>query len=63
MADERGLIQTLHASPAGLHVYEKCGFRVVETSEMDLRLWGVEEVEVRRYMTRDAKGKGEGEGV
>lgn len=52
-ADERGLKSVLMASEAGLGVYLKHGFKVVKEIEMDLRLYGLEATELRRWMVRD----------
>lgn len=52
-ADERGLKSVLMASEAGLNAYLKHGFKVVREVEMDLRPYGVEATELRRWMVRD----------
>lgn len=52
-ADERGLKCVLMASEAGLGAYLKHGFKVVREVEMDLRPYGVEATELRRWMIRD----------
>lgn len=52
-ADQRGLKSVLMASEAGLGVYLKHGFKVVKEIEMDLRPYGVEATEVRRWMVRE----------
>lgn len=52
-ADERGLKCVLMSSPSGLGVYLKHGFKVVKEVEMDLRPYGVESTETRRWMVRE----------
>lgn len=52
-ADERGLKCVLMSSPSGLGVYLKHGFKVVKEVEMDLRPYGVESKETRRWMVRE----------
>ena len=52
-ADERGLKCVLMASEAGLGAYLKHGFKVVREVEMNLRPYGVEATELRRWMIRD----------
>ncbi|KAM0702577.1 hypothetical protein Q7P35_010008 [Cladosporium inversicolor] len=52
-ADERGLKSVLMASEAGLRAYLKHGFKVVREVEMDLRPYGVEATELRRWMVRE----------
>jgi GNAT superfamily N-acetyltransferase len=52
-ADERGLKCVLMASEAGLGAYLKHGFKVVREVEMDLRPYGVEATELRRWMIRE----------
>ena len=47
-ADERGLISVLMASEAGLKLYERSGFELKMTIEMDLRPYGLDEIEIRR---------------
>lgn len=56
-ADERGLMSALIASTAGLGVYLKHGFEVVQEAKLDLHPYGVEEVELRRGMIRPAAPK------
>lgn len=51
-ADELNMISAVYASEAGLKVYTKHGFEVVETSEFDLRPYGVDATELRRGMIR-----------
>jgi hypothetical protein len=41
------------ASEAGLGAYLKHGFKVVREVEMDLRLYGIEATELRRWMIRE----------
>jgi GNAT superfamily N-acetyltransferase len=52
-ADERGLKCVLMASEAGFGAYLKHGFKVVREVEMDLRPYGVEATELRRWMIRE----------
>lgn len=52
-SDEHGLKCVLMASEAGLGVYLKHGFKVVREVEMDLRPYGVEATELRRWMVRE----------
>jgi GNAT superfamily N-acetyltransferase len=54
-ADERGLKSVLMASEAGLQAYLKHGFEVVREVQMDLRPFGVEAVELRRWMVREPR--------
>lgn len=54
-ADERGLKCVLMASPSGLGVYLKHGFKIVREVEMDLRPYGVDATETRRWMLREPK--------
>ncbi|KAK6443214.1 hypothetical protein LTR95_000038 [Oleoguttula sp. CCFEE 5521] len=54
-ADVLGIVAVLTASQAGLHVYERAGFVTTKTSELDLRPWGVDEVELRRAMIRQPR--------
>lgn len=54
-ADEYKMISTLHASPAGIELYLRHGFEVVEEYEMDLRPWGVDDTTVRTGMVRKPK--------
>ncbi|KAK5115960.1 hypothetical protein LTR62_000416 [Meristemomyces frigidus] len=57
-ADSLGLFAILHASPAGVGVYTKQGFEVIEEKLLDLRPFGVDESEVRRFMIREARAVG-----
>lgn len=54
-ADERHIMCVLNSSPAGLAIYLKYGFQVVKEVPLDLRPYGVDEVEIRRSMFRPAK--------
>lgn len=45
------------ASEAGHSLYLRHGFEVVKEIEMDLRPYGVEATELRRWMVREPKGK------
>lgn len=54
-ADEHKLTTTLHASPAGIKVYQKHGFEIVEQYEFDLRPYGVDETTIRTGMVRWAR--------
>lgn len=56
-ADELGLQSCLTASQAGLGVYLKHEFVVVKETLLDLKPFGVDEVEVRRGMIRPPKAK------
>lgn len=57
-ADQRGIISVLQASEMGLGCYLKQGFEVVKEVFMDLKPFGVDEVEVRRNMIRRPKPLG-----
>ncbi|KAK4507192.1 hypothetical protein PRZ48_000927 [Zasmidium cellare] len=57
LADEAGLISVLTASAAGWHLYERYGFKVFEHHDMDLRPFGVEGSEPRRFMIREPQPK------
>ncbi|KAK1047119.1 hypothetical protein LTR74_017815 [Friedmanniomyces endolithicus] len=50
--DERGLMSILMASEAGLPIYLKHGFELVQETPMDLRPFGVDETDIRRGMVR-----------
>ena len=54
-ADERGLISVLGASKAGFSLYLKHGFEVVKEREIDLRPYGVDEMDVGRSMIRQPR--------
>lgn len=54
-ADKRGIISVLVATQMGLGCYLKNGFEVVREDKMDLRPFGVDEVEIRRGMIRRSK--------
>lgn len=55
LADQRAWTATLTASAAGLPLYLRHGFEVVWEAELDLRPYGVDETEIRRFMIRPAK--------
>lgn len=55
LADAKGVPCALTASEAGYPLYLRHGFELKQTSEMDLRPFGVEAVEVRRGMVRPAR--------
>lgn len=57
MADKAGLISILTASEAGWKVYEKHGFTVFKYHDLDLRPFGVEDNEPRRFMIREPRQK------
>lgn len=57
MADEAGLISILTASAAGWHLYEKHGFKVFKYHDLDLRPFGVDASEPRRFMIREPQTK------
>lgn len=59
LADDRGIPCALTASEAGYPLYLQHGFKVVKTTEMDLRSYGVEATEQRIGMVRPARGKGQ----
>ena len=52
MAEQFGATRV--ASSAGEAVYKKNGFEVKKAVELDLAPFGVEEVELRRFMVREA---------
>jgi GNAT superfamily N-acetyltransferase len=54
-ADKRGIISVLQASQMGLGCYLKNGFEIVREVEMDLKPFGVDEIEIRRGMIRRPK--------
>ena len=54
-ADKHNMLSTLHASPAGLNMYLKNGFEVVEQYDLDLRPWRVNETTIRRGMIRQPR--------
>ncbi|EMD01209.1 hypothetical protein BAUCODRAFT_58533, partial [Baudoinia panamericana UAMH 10762] len=51
-ADAHGTIAALFASTAGLAVYQKYGFEVVQETPLDLRPFGVDATDVRRACLR-----------
>lgn len=51
-ADKRGVISVLQASDMGLGCYLKQGFEVVKEVRMNLKPYGIDEIEVRRDMMR-----------
>ncbi|KAF2173239.1 hypothetical protein M409DRAFT_17184 [Zasmidium cellare ATCC 36951] len=57
MADEAGLISVLTASAAGWHLYERHGFKIFKYHELDLRPFGVDGTEPRRFMIREPQPK------
>lgn len=59
VADAKGVLCALGASEAGYSLYTRHGFAVVETSETDLRPYGVEASELGRRMIRAAREKEE----
>jgi hypothetical protein len=56
-ADKRGIISVLSATEKGLGCYLKNGFKLVSQVEMDLKPFGVDEVEIRRGMIRQPKSQ------
>lgn len=54
-ADERNLLCRLTASQAGLAAYLKHGFEVKKIVPLDLRPYGFDSIEDRRFMLRPAK--------
>ena len=56
-ADEYGIICALQASKKGEAVYTKHGFEIKSVREMDLKPYGVDEVELRRGMVRQPRSK------
>lgn len=56
-ADEAGLISVLTASVAGWQLYEKNGFKTFKYHELDLRPFGVDDSEPRRFMIREPQQK------
>lgn len=54
-ADELGIMCACTASAAGEAVYKKNGFQVKQAVELDLSPFGADEIELRRFMIRDAK--------
>jgi len=56
-ADELGLMCRLVASKAGYHLYTQNGFQLVKESGLDLRPFGVDEIEPRKCMIRPPKSK------
>lgn len=57
-ADSLGLLSALTASAAGEKVYTKHGFEIKEATELDLRPYGQDAIELRRRMLR-SPGTGE----
>lgn len=57
LADEAGLISVLTASSAGYRLYEKHGFTTYKYHDLDLRPFGVDDIEPRRYMMRQPQAK------
>ncbi|KAK5120572.1 hypothetical protein LTR85_006228 [Meristemomyces frigidus] len=57
LADERNLMCVLTASQAGVALYRKHGFEVVKEAPLDLRPYGVDKTEIRRFMIRPARAK------
>ena len=55
-ADEAGLDMYLQASPVGAKLYKKFGFKIVSVEELDLSQYGVDKVDTRTYMKREARG-------
>lgn len=54
-ADRDGLDSFLFASPFGKHLYEKCGFEVVEEEDFDLAPYGHDEHNISWAMVRKAR--------
>ena len=60
-AEELGILAACTASAAGEAVYKKSGFEVKKAVELDLSPFGVEEVELRRFMVREPPSPSAGE--
>ena len=52
-ADELGIMCACTASTDGEYVYKKNGFEVKKAVELDLSPFGVNEIELRRFMVRE----------
>jgi hypothetical protein len=60
-AEELGIVAACTASAAGEAVYKKNGFEVKKAVELDLNPFGVDEVELRRFMVRELPSPSDGE--